>query len=131
MNQEKTFTVIGIIDDDQSVRDSISSLLRSVGYQTERYASAEAYLNSARNTELNCLLLDVRMPGLSGLQLQSHLNQKMVVVPVIFLTAHCDDQVRVKALEQGAVAFFHKPFNDELLLGAIDSVVGGRGTPVT
>ena len=126
MKQKKILAVIGIVDDDESVRDSISSLLRSAGYKTESFESAEAYLNSDRASEPNCLLLDVRMPGLSGLQLQSELNHQKVSIPVIFITAHPDEQVRERALSEGAVAVLGKPFNDEVLLGAIDSAVGSK-----
>jgi FixJ family two-component response regulator len=127
MTQKKILAVIGIVDDDESVRDSISSLLRSAGYKTESFESAEAYLNSDRASEPNCLLLDVRMPGLSGLQLQSELNHQKVSIPVIFITAHPDEQVRERALSEGAVAVLGKPFNDDVLLGAIDSAVGSKG----
>jgi FixJ family two-component response regulator len=127
MKQKKILAVIGIVDDDESVRDSISSLLRSAGYKTESFESAEAYLNSDRASEPNCLLLDVRMPGLSGLQLQSELNHQKVSIPVIFITAHPDEQVRERALSEGAVAVLGKPFNDDVLLGAIDSAVGNKG----
>jgi|HubBroStandDraft_4_1064222.scaffolds.fasta_scaffold443399_2 FixJ family two-component response regulator len=131
MKQKKILAVIGIVDDDESVRDSISSLLRSAGYKTESFESAEAYLNSDRASEPNCLLLDVRMPGLSGLQLQSELNHQKVSIPVIFITAHPDEQVRERALSEGAVAVLGKPFNDEVLLGAIDSAVGSKGPSAT
>ena len=131
MKQKKILAVIGIVDDDESVRDSISSLLRSAGYKTESFESAEAYLNSDRASEPNCLLLDVRMPGLSGLQLQSELNHQKVSIPVIFVTAHPDEQVRERALSEGAVAVLGKPFNDEVLLGAIDSAVGSKGPSAT
>jgi FixJ family two-component response regulator len=131
MKQKKILAVIGIVDDDESVRDSISSLLRSAGYKTESFESAEAYLNSDRASEPNCLLLDVRMPGLSGLLLQSELNHQKVSIPVIFITAHPDEQVRERALSEGAVAVLGKPFNDEVLLGAIDSAVGSKGPSAT
>jgi FixJ family two-component response regulator len=131
MKQKKILAVIGIVDDDESVRDSISSLLRSAGYKTESFESAEAYLNSDRASEPNCLLLDVRMPGLSGLQLQSELNHQKVSIPVIFITAHPDEHVRERALSEGAVAVLAKPFNDEVLLGAIDSAVGSKGPSAT
>jgi FixJ family two-component response regulator len=131
MKQKKILAVIGIVDDDESVRDSISSLLRSAGYKTESFESAEAYLNSDRASEPNGLLLDGRMPGLSGLQLQSELNRQKVSIPVIFITAHPDEQVRERALSEGAVAVLGKPFNDEVLLGAIDSAVGSKGPSAT
>jgi FixJ family two-component response regulator len=131
MKQKKILAVIGIVDDDESVRDSISSLLRSAGYKTESFESGEAYLNSDRASEPNCLLLDGRMPGLSGLQLQSELNRQKVSIPVIFITAHTNEQVRERALSEGAVAVLGKPFNDEVLLGTIDSAVGSKGPSAT
>ncbi len=120
---EKKLVLIGIVDDDQSVRDSISSLLRSAGYKTAAFESAEAFLNSAGLTEPDCLVLDVRMPGLSGLELQSQLHEMRRQTPIIFITAHTDDIVRARALQQGAAAFLGKPFSEDILLGAIHSAV--------
>jgi len=131
MKKERIIAMIGIVDDDESVRDSISSLLRSAGYKTAVFESAEAFLNSDRLCEPNCLLLDARMPGLSGLQLQSELHHMKCSIPIIFVTAHPDEQVRATALAEGAVAFLGKPFNDEVLLGAIDSAIGSYGASAT
>jgi FixJ family two-component response regulator len=123
MGKNKTIAIVGIVDDDQSVRDSISSLLRSAGFKTSLFASAEEFLNSDHLSEPDCLLLDVRMPGLSGLELQSQLRSMKYPAPIIFITALMDDQVRDKALEQGAAAFLGKPFSEEVLLGAIQSAI--------
>src|SRR5258708_7585650 len=121
--------LIGIVDDDESVRDSISSLVRSAGFRSAVFASAEAFLNSDHRPEMDCLvlILDVRMPGLSGLELQRRLSEEKQSIPIIFVSAHAEQDVRATALEQGAVAFLSKPFNDEALLGAIQSAVQSSG----
>jgi FixJ family two-component response regulator len=121
--------LIGIVDDDESVRDSMSSLVRSAGFRSAVFASAEAFLNSDHRTETDCLvlILDIRMPGLSGLELQRRLSEEKQSIPIIFVSAHAEQDVRATALEQGAVAFLSKPFNDEALLGAIQSVVQSSG----
>jgi len=126
---KKALAFVGIVDDDESVRDAISSLLRSAGYKTAGFASAEAFLQARSCAEPDCLVLDVRMPGLSGLELQRELHDLKSPIPVIFITAHNDDQVRATALQQGAAAFLGKPFNDDALLGAIDSAIEDDGTP--
>lgn len=120
MLKAATLSLVGIVDDDESVRQSISSLLRSAGYKTALFESAEAFLKSEQFHEPDCLVLDVRMPGLSGLELQSRLLSMKRLTPVIFITAHASDELRIKALEQGAVAFLDKPFNDEALLTALE-----------
>jgi FixJ family two-component response regulator len=121
--REKIVSLIGVVDDDESVRDALSSLLRSAGYKCAPYPSAEAFLESSRLGETDCIVLDVRMPGLSGLDLQVKLREMNSPIPVIFVTGHADYQVRAKALAQGAAAFFGKPFSDEALLGAISSAL--------
>ena len=133
MSKPTTIGLVGIVDDDESIRDSISSLLRSVGYRTLVFESAEAFLDSGRIHDTDSLVLDVKMPGLSGLQLQRHLRDMNCFIPIIFVTAHAHDDIRRVALEQGAVAFFGKPFNDEALLSALSSVVdsGSNRTPNT
>jgi FixJ family two-component response regulator len=128
MAKKKLLALVGIVDDDESVRESISSLLRSAGYGTAAFESAEAFLNSDHTSEPDCLVLDVRMPGLSGLELQSQLYEKNSVIPIIFVTAHTEDQVRDKAIQQGATAFLDKPFNDEVLLGAIHLAIRIHGS---
>lgn len=126
MTRAATVGLVGIVDDDESIRNSISSLLRSAGYRTLVFESAEAFLDSGRIDETDSLVLDVRMPGLSGIELQRHLREMDCSVPIIFVTAHADDKVRQAALAQGAVAFFGKPFNDEALLGVLSSAVDLR-----
>jgi FixJ family two-component response regulator len=118
-SERQTVRLIGIVDDDEAVREAISSLLRSAGLATLQFASAEAFLSSARMNDVECLILDVRMSGLSGIDLQERLNQMHSRIPIIFATAHPDDEIRRTALTQGASAFFVKPVTDALLLPAI------------
>jgi FixJ family two-component response regulator len=115
--------LISIVDDDDSLRNSLNNLLRSVGYRTEGYASAEDFLNSNHLHDTDCLILDVRMPGMSGLNLQRHLIDSNSRVPIVFITSHSDDDARTRALEAGAVAFLSKPCREEKLLEAIDSAL--------
>ena len=115
--------LIAIVDDDASVCDSISSLIRSAGYRSEVFTSAEAFLVSDDIRDTDCLVLDVRLPGLSGLDLQRRLSGLKLSIPIIFITAHADDRVLAKALEQGALAFLSKPFSGEALLAVIQSAL--------
>jgi len=123
MNRSGEAPLIGIVDDDEAIRDSISSLVRSVGFRAMVFPSAEGFLGSTWMHDSDCLILDVRMPGLSGLELQSRLAGMEVPIPVIFATAHHDDDVRKRALDQGAVAFLRKPFTDEALFKAMCSAL--------
>jgi FixJ family two-component response regulator len=116
-------SLIGIVDDDESVRDAISSLLRSAGYRCAVFPSAEAFLYSGRLSEMDCIVLDVRMPGLSGPELQRRLRDIDCPIPIIFVTGHADDEIRAKALRLGAVAFLAKPFSEVALLDAISSAL--------
>jgi FixJ family two-component response regulator len=111
--------LISIVDDDQSVRESLASLLRSVGFEVCSFASAQDFLASGRPPASGCLLLDVRMPGMSGLELQQHLAATDVRVPIVFLTAHGDEEARARALRAGAVDFLTKPFSENALLDAV------------
>jgi FixJ family two-component response regulator len=117
---------VGVVDDDESIRDALSSLLRSAGYKCALFASAEAFLESGLLDETDCMVIDVRMPGVSGLDLQLKLHEMNCSIPVIFVTGHADYQVRARALAQGAAGFFGKPFSDEALLGAISSALNRR-----
>lgn len=111
---------VSIVDDDESVREAINSLLRSVGLHAVVFASAEEFLNSGYQHNAECLILDVRMPGMSGLQLQEQLTCAKCDIPIIFITAHVSDtQARTRALEAGAVDFLIKPFSEEALLNDI------------
>ena len=115
--------LIAIVDDDASIRDALTSLLRAVGWRAEGFATAEAFLQSGQVHTTACLLLDVRLPGSSGLELQRQLRSSQALIPIIFITAHGNDAMRAQALQAGAVAFFVKPFNDTALLEAIHTAL--------
>src|SRR5436190_3252734 len=118
--------LIGIVDDSESIRLSISHLARAAGYATALFESAEAFLDSGRMHEMNCLVSDVQMPGLNGLELQRLLRDKQYSIPIIFVTA-AHDEWRAKALEQGAVAVLGKPLNPQDLLAAIQAALESSG----
>jgi FixJ family two-component response regulator len=115
--------MISIIDDDESVREAIESLLKSVGYRTEVFASAEEFWQGNHHQNTNCLILDLRMPGMSGLELQRQLVAVGVAIPVVFISAHGDEKACAQALEMGAVAFLRKPFSEESLLKAVQTAL--------
>ena len=119
-----TNSTISVVDDDPSVREAIKSLLKSAGFHAEVFASAEEFLESGQLAEATCLILDVRMPGMGGVELQERLIACNCSVPIIFVTAHADEDARALALERGAVEFLRKPFNDEALLDAIARSIG-------
>jgi FixJ family two-component response regulator len=121
MNQKNT--IIFIIDDDPSMRDALSYLLLAAGYEFEAFASAEAFLERPRFEGVGCLVLDVRMPGMTGLDLQRELADVHCPMPVIFITAHGDIPMSVEAMKRGAIDFLPKPFDDEQLLGAIEAAI--------
>lgn len=112
--------LISIVDDDNSLRNSLDNLIRSVGFQTLGFSSAEAFLNSDRAQDTECLILDVRMTGMNGLDLQRHMIEANWLIPIIFITSHTDGDVQERALEAGAVDFLYKPCHEEDLLNAID-----------
>ena len=115
--------LISIVDDDDAHRGSLENLIRSVGLRAQGFSSAEAFLSSSRMPETRCLVLDVRMPEMSGPELQRRMAVANSPIPIIFITAHEDDAQRTQALEAGAVAFLHKPFYEEELLHAIDAAL--------
>jgi FixJ family two-component response regulator len=117
--------MISIVDDDDSVRESLQRLMRSVGFAVNVFASAEEFLDSdLRNTD--CLILDVRLPGMNGLELQRHLATSHSDIRIIFITSYEDDEVRARALNAGALGYFLKPFNDEDLLDAIEAALKSK-----
>ncbi len=121
MNQQDKsvpFTVF-VVDDDQAMRNSLKWLIESIGMQVESFASADDFLKSYYPGRSGCLLLDVRMPGMSGLELQEYLLQNEIYIPAIVITGHGDVHMAVRAMKAGAVDFIEKPFNDEVLLDAI------------
>ena len=115
--------LISVVDDDESVREALESLLRSAGFKAEVFASAEQFLRSDRAREVDCLIADVRMPGMDGLELQRQLAAGGFRLPIIFITAHGDELARAQALRAGAVAFLRKPFSEQALLDAIQAVL--------
>jgi FixJ family two-component response regulator len=114
---------ISIIDDDDGLRNSLENLIRSIGLRAQGFSSAEAFLSSNQAHETHCLILDVRMPGMSGLEFQRQMVLAGSQMPIIFITAHHNDHWRTQALEAGAVAFLHKPFFEEELLNAINAAL--------
>ena len=117
---------ISVVDDDESVGEALNSLLTSVGFRVEVFNSAEDFLNSARLTDSACLIADVRMPGMNGLELQRSLNAARSPVPIVFISAHDDGEARSRALEAGAVDFLKKPFSEDALLDAIKRALETR-----
>src|SRR4249919_3404464 len=115
--------LIAIVDDDDSLRNSLNNLIRSVGFGVQGFSSAEAFLQSPQRHETACLLLDVRMPGMGGLELQRQLGADHCRIPIIFITSYGDDNARTRAPAAGAVAFLDKPFREEALLKAIDAAL--------
>jgi FixJ family two-component response regulator len=111
--------VIAIVDDDAAVRVALEGLLRSVGLSARAFDSAETFIESGQQFQTGCLIADIRMPGMSGLELQAKLNSEQCRIPIIFITAHGDAQMRMQALRAGAVEFLAKPFNDEVLLETV------------
>ena len=116
--------LISIVDDDESVREALWGLVRSVGFAVSTFASAEEFVNSDQLGNADCLILDVAMPGMSGIELQRQLVADHCAVPVIFITAHEDEGLRAQALRGGAEAVLIKPFSEEALLNAIHSALG-------
>jgi FixJ family two-component response regulator len=114
---------ISVVDDDDSVRESLRGLLRSVRFGVEVFASAEEFLGSDRLSETDCLILDVRMQGMNGLELQRRLLSIRPGMPVIFISAHGDDELRSRALRGGAVEYLLKPFSEEALLNAVQKAL--------
>ncbi len=121
--------LISVVDDDDSVRESLSGLIRSVGFGVMVFSSAEEFLNSECRRATDCLILDVRMPGMNGLDLQRRLVAEHFAVPVIFITAHGDEETRARALNGGAVEYLLKPFSEEALLKAIDMALKANDSP--
>jgi FixJ family two-component response regulator len=115
--------LIAVVDDDESVRESLYGFLESMGYAVEAFSSAEAFLESGSLGVADCLLLDVRMPKMNGPALQRRLSASEHKTSIIFITSHDDDNVRSQALRNGAVAFLLKPFSDDALVNAIQTAL--------
>ena len=115
--------VISIVDDDESVREATKSLVRSLGYKAATFGSAEEFLGSTEMTTTACLISDVQMPGLSGVELQDRLIADGRCVPTIFVSAFPDEQVRRRVLGSGAIGYLNKPFEEEHLIACIDAAL--------
>jgi FixJ family two-component response regulator len=111
--------LVAVLDDDDSVRSALQGLLKAVGLPAQTFASAEEFLKSSQRQQIACLIADIRMPGMSGLELQAKLNAERCRIPIIFITAHGDAKMRMQALRAGAVEFLAKPFDDEALLESV------------
>jgi FixJ family two-component response regulator len=115
--------VISIVDDDESVREALKSLMRSVGYAVQTFVSGEEFLKSKRLLSTDCLILDLRMPGMNGVELQEKISAAGHRIPIVFISAHGTDVDREQALKAGAVDFLYKPFSEEALLKAVQSAL--------
>jgi FixJ family two-component response regulator len=119
--------MISIVDDDQSVREATKALVRSLGYSARTFASAEEFLSSDHVDYTCCLITDVQMSGLSGIELQKRLIAEGRCVPIVFITAFPDERVRSRALNAGAIGFLSKPFSDESLIHCLDTALANYG----
>jgi len=115
---EKT-KMVAIVDDDDLMRSALEGLLKAVGLPAQAFSSAEEFLKSGQQRQARCLITDIRMPGMSGLELQAQLNAERCRIPIIFITAHGDEGMRMQALRAGAVEFMAKPFDDEALVESV------------
>jgi FixJ family two-component response regulator len=123
MPVEGTSRLIAIIDDDEAMQDSLRDLMEAAGLAARSFGSAEEFLASDLHTRAACLIVDVRMPKMSGLQLQAKLKEEDCNIPIIFITAHGDASIRVRAMREGAVEFLAKPFDHHLLLKRVRAPV--------
>ena len=111
--------LVAVVDDDELIRGAVQGLLREAGLPARAFASAEEFLDSGAQHLSSCLIADIRMPGMSGLDLQARLNAEHIRIPIIFMTAHSDERLRMQALRSGAVGFLAKPFDDDVLLETV------------
>jgi FixJ family two-component response regulator len=118
MGEERSPLVV-IVDDDELMRSALQGLMKEAGFQSSTFASAEEFLNSGEQERTACLITDIRMPGMSGLDLQSKLNRDRFRIPIIFITALGDEKMRMQALRAGAVEFLSKPLDDDALLDTV------------
>jgi FixJ family two-component response regulator len=116
MPMDRTSKLVAIVDDDESMQDSLRDLMESAGLVARCFGSAEEFLESDLHTRAACLIVDVRMPKMSGLELQARLNEGECNIPIIFITAHGDARMRIRAMREGAVEFLTKPFDHRVLL---------------
>jgi FixJ family two-component response regulator len=126
MSSEQSSRLIAIVDDDKSVQSALQDLIESEGLPTLCFGSAEQFLDSEARYKAACLIADVRMPGMSGLELQAKLKGERCRIPIIFITAHGDAKMRIQAMRDGAVEFLTKPFDNAVLLETVHAAVEDR-----
>jgi FixJ family two-component response regulator len=119
-------SLVSVVDDDESVRESLPDLLSECGFAVQAFASAEEFLASDYVDQTSCLILDIAMPGMTGLDLQRELTRRQQQIPIVFITAHRDEDIRPRMLEQGAVECLSKPFSDTALLEALNTALRTR-----
>src|ERR1700757_813807 len=117
---------LSVVDDDEMLRESLPDLLREFGFAARAFSSGQEFLSSDFLGQTRCLILDVAMPGMSGLDLQEELNRRGRAIPIIFITGQKDEDIRERALRQGAVNFLYKPFSDDALLDAVNAALDGE-----
>ena len=123
MNMRQNSRLVAIVDDDESVQLALRDLIESDGLPAICFGSAEQFLDSVARSKAACLIADIRMPGMSGLELQAKLKAERCRIPVIFITAHGDAEMRIHAMRQGAVEFLSKPFDDAVLLEIVHAAL--------
>jgi len=116
-------SLVSVVDDDESVRESLPDLLKELGFAVQAFSSAEEFLASNFVGQTKCLILDIAMPGISGPELQRELTRRGQEIPIVFITAHKDETVRPRLLQQGAVECLFKPFSETALLGAVNAAL--------
>jgi len=119
MSVDDTSKLVAIIDDDEAMQDSLRDLMEAAGLVAQCFGSAEAFLESDLRAQAACLIVDIRMPKMSGLQLQARLKEETCDIPIIFITAHGDARMRIRAMREGAVEFLAKPFDHQVLLNRV------------
>ena len=123
MTDTRNSPFVAIVDDDDLMRGALQGLLTESEFRVRAFASAEEFLNSQDHGHAACLIADIRMPGMSGLDLQARLNAEQIRIPTIFITAHGDARLRMQAMRAGAVEFLEKPFDDDVLLESVRAAV--------
>lgn len=118
--------LLSVVDDDEMLRESLPDLLRDLGFTAIAFSSGKDFLSSGYVDKTSCLILDVAMPGMSGLDLQEELKRRGYTIPIIFITGQKDEEIRDQALKQGAAKFLYKPFNDDVLLNAVKETLSGK-----
>lgn len=118
--------LLSVVDDDEMLRESLPDLLRDLGFAAKAFASGQEFLSSGYADKTSCLILDVAMPQMSGLDLQEELKRRGYAIPIIFITGQKDEEIRDHALKQGAVKFLYKPFDDSVLLDAVNKTLSGK-----